>query len=320
MKISVIVPIYKVENYLYRCIDSLLEQTFSDFELILVDDGSPDDCPKICDEYEKKDNRVKVLHKENGGLSDARNAGLNIATGEYVAFVDSDDWVASDYLEVLFRTITREKADICECEVVRTNGRNEIPKYSEIINVYSQQDALELLIQEKVFHQYVWNKLYRRSVLAGISFPKGKINEDEFWTYQVFGKADLVVSINQPLYYYYQRDDSIMGREYDIKRLHAIEAKKLRQRYIELFFPKLERIAKINFWGSCIYAGQMSLLHFNKKDKENAKKILKDAVEMCNISLCECLTTEGHNKIWFTLAYFGFWNTCKLKNFLKKGF
>ena len=125
-KISVIVPIYNVEPYLHRCVDSLLLQTYQDFELILIDDGSTDNCGMICDEYAALDDRIRVIHKLNGGLSDARNVGLEIATGEYIAFVDSDDWVARDYLECLFVTLCETGADICECNLIKTTGEKNI--------------------------------------------------------------------------------------------------------------------------------------------------------------------------------------------------
>lgn len=321
MNISIIVPIYKVEKYLCRCIDSILKQTFSDYELILVDDGSPDKCSEICDEYAAKDDRIKVIHKKNGGLSDARNAGLHIASGEFVAFVDSDDWVTTDYLETLYNCIINEDADICECGIIRTTGEVTLSTIEvETVNSYSTQEALKLLIEDKVFHQHVWNKLYRRSIFNGILFPVNKTNEDEFWTYQVFGNAKKVVSTNRALYYYYQRSDSIMGCGYDIKRLDAIEAKVLRQAYIELNFPELKVVAKRSLFGSCIYAGQMSLLHLKNKDMIIAKNKLNDAIRETKISLIDCMTAEGNNKIWFALAYFAFWDVCKIKNLLKKGF
>ena len=319
--ISVIVPIYNVEPFLRRCVDSLLRQTYTDFELILVDDGSPDNCGSICDEYAVSDPRVRVVHKPNGGLSDARNAGLAIAQGEYIAFVDSDDWVAKDYLERLMTALTDTGADICECDVFRTSGDENIsPIEQRAPSIFSTVNALEQLIYDGIFRQHVWNKLYRREVIADILFPKGKTNEDEFWTYRVFGNAKKAAKISDVLYFYFQRPGSIMGETYSLKRLDALEAKLQRQQYIDSKFPKLSQQARLNLFGSCIYAGQMSLIHLSREQRSIAKAKIYEIVRQCGISFEECAGVDGSNKVWFTLAKVSFWGTCALKNLLKKGF
>lgn len=319
--ISVIVPIYNVEPYLRRCVDSLLQQTCEDFELILVDDGSPDNCGAICDEYAAMDARVRVIHKPNGGLSDARNAGLKIAQGEYIAFVDSDDWVTPDYLERMLTAMLETGADICECDILRTSGEETaLTKEHHAAELFTTVDAMEQLIHDGAFHQHVWNKLYRREVIADIMFPKGKTNEDEFWTYQVFGNANKVVKIPNVLYFYFQRPGSIMGETYSLKRLDALEAKLQRQEYISARFPKLSQQAKLNLFGSCIYAGQMSLIHLSGEQRSMAKAKINEIVHQCGISFKECAGLDGSNKVWFTLAKVSFWGICALKNLLKKGF
>lgn len=318
--ISVIVPIYNVEPYLRRCVDSLLQQSYADFELILVDDGSPDNCSAICDEYAAADKRVKVIHKTNGGLSDARNAGLQVAQGEYIAFVDSDDWVTPNYLEQMLNTLIQTGAVICECAALRTEGSDVLPAVENSVSeVFDTVGALEQLIYDGAFHQHVWNKLYRRNVIADILFPKEKTNEDEFWTYQVFGNAKKVVKIPDVLYFYFQRPESIMGETYSLKRLDAIEAKVQRQRYIDTNHPQLSLQAKANLFGSCIYAGQMSLLHLGKEDLASARFKINTVPRECRMTLSECLSVPGSNKMWFSLAWAAFWGTCRLKNLLKKG-
>ncbi len=319
--ISIIIPIYNVEPYLRRCVDSLLQQTCEDFELILVDDGSPDNCGAICDLYAAQDSRVRVIHKPNGGLSDARNAGLEIARGEYIAFVDSDDWVAPNYLERLLCALVETGADICECDVLRTSGEEEIPPTEQRKPaVFRTADAMEQLIHDGAFHQHVWNKLYRRDVIADILFPKGKTNEDEFWTYQVFGNAKKVVKIQDVLYFYFQRPGSIMGETYSLKRLDALEAKLQRQDYIDAKFPQLSLQAKRNLFGSCIYAGQMSLIHLSGEQKSAAEAKINTIVRQYGISFKDCIHVGGSNKLWFSLARISFWGTIRLKNLLKKGF
>lgn len=318
--ISVIVPIYKVEPYLRRCVDSLLQQTCENFELILVDDGSPDNCGAICDEYAAMDDRVRVIHKPNGGLSDARNAGLEIARGEYIAFVDSDDWVAPEFLERMLEAMRETGADICECDILRTYGEENVQYAANASSVvYDTEKAMEELIRDGAFHQYVWNKLYRRAVIGDNLFPKGKTNEDEFWTYRVFGNAKKVVKIPDVLYFYLQRPGSIMGEGYSLKRLDALEAKLQRQRYMDANFPQLSLHAKQNLFGSCIYAGQMTLLHLPKEQRASAKAKTGEVARRCGISFGECVRTGGSNKLWFTMAKCTFWGTCAVKNLLKKG-
>jgi glycosyltransferase involved in cell wall biosynthesis len=318
--ISIIVPIYNVEPYLRRCVDSLLRQTYEDFELILVDDGSPDNCGMICDEYAAVDDRVRVIHKPNGGLSDARNAGLEIAHGAYIAFVDSDDWVAPDYLERMLEAMRKTDADICECDILRTNGEENIPPIADMTPVvFSAEKAMAELIHDDAFRQHVWNKLYCREVVANILFPKGKTNEDEFWTYQVFGNAKKVAKISDVLYFYFQRPGSIMGENYSLKRLDALEAKLQRQVYIDTKFPQLSLQAKLNLFSSCIYAGQMSCIHLSGEQKSVAKAKIDKIVRRCSISLKECIGVGGSNKLWFTLAKLSFWSACNVRNFLRKG-
>lgn len=323
MKISAIVPIYKVEEYLERCVSSIINQSFREFELILVNDGSPDRCGEICDAYAAKDDRIKVIHKENGGLSDARNAGLKISQGEFIVFIDSDDWITESFFEKMLFVQSMTNADIVECGIIRTDcftAKKEIEEITLEYREYHTLEAFRLLIQDNVFHQYVWNKMYRRTVIGDIFFEKGKTNEDEFWTYQVFGETKKVVWMNLPLYYYFQRNTSIMGSGYSIKRLDAIEAKVQRQVYIKKRYAELEKCAKRNLFGSCIYAGQMSLLYLSKNEMRTAKKKIDNAIKMCDMSIYDCFAVEGFNKIWFTLAIVSFWGTCKIKNWLKKGF
>lgn len=318
--ISVIVPIYKVEAYLYRCVDSLLAQTYQNFELILVDDGSPDGCGRICDEYALRDQRVRVIHKCNGGLSDARNAGLECAQGAYIAFVDSDDWVSPLYLEGLLRGLSAANADICDCRIIRTHTEEVFaPLMSAVPEVYDTEAALGGLICDDLFHQHVWNKLYRTEVIGNIRFPKGKLHEDEFWTYQVFGNAARVAKIPDVLYCYYQHPDSIMGATFNLRRLDALEAKAQRQIYIQSSYPGLAAAAEINLFRTCIYAGQMTLLHLNQEDQRKAQSIIDEICTGHMPSMRTCLRCGGTDKLWFGLARLHFWMLCRLKNSLRRG-
>lgn len=228
--ISVIVPIYKVEQYLAKCIESILAQTYRDIEVILVDDGSPDNCGAICDEYSRKDDRIRVLHKENGGLSAARNAGIDVACGAYIAFIDSDDYIAPKMIETLYGLIKRDSSDmaICNFSYVDESGKRidklnaETPIKNEVI---SRKNLLEKLINDKSWYYVVAvNKLYKKEIFTSIRFPIKKLHEDEFVIHHIIDMCEKISCIATSLYYYVQRTGSIMNKPYSIKRLDIIEA------------------------------------------------------------------------------------------------
>ena len=224
-KISIIIPVYKVEKYLARCLDSLLAQTFTDFEAILINDCSPDNSGAICDEYAKKDSRIKVIHREkNGGASAARNLGLEVSQGEYIAFVDSDDYVVPEYLETLLKVIVDTQADIVQCgyqEVI--DGKIKEGKEESISNIYMKEEAYGLLYgdgRNDIFDFILWNKLYKKSCIGGIRFIEGLRCEDVIFISEAVMLIQKVCVFNQPLYYYCRHDDSVMGQmEKDIKDL-----------------------------------------------------------------------------------------------------
>ena len=320
--ISVIVPIYNVEKYLDKCVDSIINQTYKNLEIILVDDGSPDNCPQMCDDYAKKDSRIRVVHKENGGLSDARNAGMKVATGEYISFIDSDDYISLDFYETLFQTMIDNDSDIVECSVVKFYEDNNFDEYRDDLKVtnYETVDALDGLISENPFKQHVWNKLYKSSVALDIPYAVGKLNEDEFWTYQVFGKAKKVTRINKTMYYYFQRNGSIMGNGYNIRRLDALEGKMNRQAYIEKNFPTLTTKAKVDLYGSCMFAYQSVLKFMSGNDKKKACKIIRDYKNRCKLTTDEINSVTDSSKKYYKLAKFNFYLCCKMKALLNIGF
>lgn len=320
--ISVIVPIYNVEKYLARCVDSIVNQTYKNLEIILVDDGSPDSCPQMCDDYAKKDSRIKVVHKKNGGLSDARNAGMAVAKGEYISFIDSDDYVSDDFFECLLDVMNKENSDIAECSVVKFYEDNRFDEFSDDLSVktYDTQDAMSALIAENPFHQHVWNKLYKTELVRDIPYAVGKLNEDEFWTYQVFGRANKVSKLNKTMYYYFQRNSSIMGVGYNIRRLDALEAKANRQKYIENNFPDLSTQAKIDLYGSCIFAYQSVMKFMSGADKKNALELIRKYRKMYNLSFDEINTIKDSSKKYFMFAKFNFYLCCKMRAVCGIGF
>lgn len=320
--ISVIIPIYNVEKYLARCVDSIVNQTYKNLEIILVDDGSPDLCPQMCDDYAEKDSRIKVVHKKNGGLSDARNAGMAVATGEYISFIDSDDYVSDDFIECLLDVMNKENSDIAECSVVKFYEDNRFDEISDDLSVktYDTQDAMSALIAENPLHQHVWNKLYKTELVKDIPYAVGKLNEDEFWTYRVFGRANKVARLNKTMYYYFQRSSSIMGVGYNIRRLDALEGKANRQKYIENNFPELSTQAKIDLYGSCMFAYQSVLKFMSGADKKKALELIRKYRKMYNLSFDEIKLADKSARKYFYLAKCNFGFCCKFRAISGIGF
>ncbi len=319
-KISVIVPIYNVEKYLNRCIDSIVNQTYRNLEIILVDDGSPDNCPLMCDKWKKKDSRIKVIHKENGGLSDARNAGIKTATGSFISFIDSDDYIDIHMYDHMMKLMIEYGADIVDAGVQKIwedKEENEVLKNKASIKIYNNEEALKLLIKDSEMKQTVWNKLYRYETIKMLLFPVGKLNEDEFWTYQAFGNANIIVRTQEIVYYYVQRRGSIMGEGYSLRRLDALEGKIERQQYLVNYFPELVQIGNYNLYISCMYAMQMSLKFLNSKDKAAAVKKIE---LIFNNIVMQSNTLNFNDQIWFFMAKKNLFFTCEIRNYLKIGF
>lgn len=220
--ISVIVPVYKVEPYLNQCVDSILNQTYKDLEVLLIDDGSPDKCGDICDEYRRIDKRVRVFHTENKGLSAARNFGLKEANGDYIGFVDSDDWIEQDMYEVLLRRMQETEADISVCGVWEEYSTTAKER-SLRGEVYSGSACLEALIDENI-NDYVWNKLYHYQLFQNVSFPKGLNYEDITIMHKIICKAEKVVVDQSIKYHYRQRPESITNKYTPRNILHFAKA------------------------------------------------------------------------------------------------
>jgi glycosyltransferase involved in cell wall biosynthesis len=211
--ISVIVPIYNAAHYLEKCLDSIIDQSYRNLEIILVDDGSDDCSGNLCDRYAVRDDRIRVIHHEkNRGVSAARNSGLDIATGEYLGFADGDDWLESDMYQFMLDDLLTSGADIAVCGFFRTFDKLEVPNdKSHSHQVLERTKALGLLLQDKVLQNYNWCKLYKKYLFDGIRMPEGNIFEDAFTQHLIFEKAQRVVLHNIPKYHYLQRDDSICG-------------------------------------------------------------------------------------------------------------
>lgn len=316
--ISVIVPIYKVEEYLNQCIDSIASQNYHNLEIILVDDGSPDNCPKICDEWADNDSRIKVLHIQNGGAGRARNIGLSNAQGEWVAFVDGDDYIHSDMIRHLYELI--DGADLSECCIVNTFS--DIASFSEEdedVVMCNAEEALDYLIDDSIFRQTPPNKLYKKEIIKNIPFPEGNLIDDEFWTYKVLGECKLLRHSSLKMYAYRQQPGSVMHKKYSILRLQALDAQYERLHYLQERYPSLLQKAKTRFLLACIYHGQMVQKYCPDCEKKLAMNKIENYYRMIYLSRNELKSLKQTQRIWISLANYSLLFTCKLKNTLQIG-
>lgn len=255
-KISIVIPVHKVEPYLRKCLDSVISQTYLNMEIILIDDGSPDRCGVICDEYAKKDGRIHVIHQRNQGLSAARNVGLAIASGEYIGFVDSDDWVEPDMFEYLLENIWQYRADIAIC------GRREWHKGSCVDRGWHQKEllntetAMRALLKNDVIQNYVWDKLWRRELFEDVRFPVGKTFEDIAVVDRLFTRAGRVICLPDAKYNYLIRPDSILGDASLGNKINYYLAAKSRYESLHEIWPQFSdllaaqcAVSTVSLWG-----------------------------------------------------------------------
>lgn len=317
-KISVIVPVYKVEAYLDRCIQSIVGQSYNNLEIILVDDGSPDNCPSLCDAWAAKDSRIKVIHKENGGLSDARNAGMAIATGELMGFVDSDDWIAPGMYQHLYDRMKEDNSDIAACgvEMVWEDGTLSRVLTRSGSCVLNQEEAMRAIIEESWLKQPVWYKLYKTELIRQIPFPVGKYHEDVFWSYQAVGRARKVSVSDKVGYYYLQRSGSIMGEGYSLKRLDAVDAKCQRIEFVRQNCPALMPICETELFYTCLYHGQMAIKYLDRTQTKQVFDFLEEKIP--NFSF-RYYHMSLKNTGWAVLSKISLIITCRIRSMLGIG-
>lgn len=268
MKVSIIVPCYKVESYLPTCIESILNQSYKDWELILVDDGSPDCSGEICDNYAQKDNRIKVIHKPNGGLSDARNVGLDLITGEYVTFLDSDDFLHENYLKILMNFIVEDKVEIAQCGFVR--GKDSIFPIVDTTTKVCYYDN-HSVFTEQVANIVLWGKIYKASFFYNVRMPVGKIHEDDWTTWKLYYQAKKIAITSQSLYYYTINPNGIMGqnkKKIDFTYFGAYEERI--KFFVESGEKDLEDVSRMQFCKSLLMLYSNPTL--NSKEKIFIKK------------------------------------------------
>lgn len=313
--ISVIVPVYKVDAYLDKCISSIVNQTYKNLEIILVDDGSPDKCGAMCDAWAQRDNRIRVIHQKNQGSGAARNAALDVARGELIAFVDSDDYLVPDMYTYLYGLL-EQGADIAECDYTEVTDDDAVFSNASEVRTYSAQEAMTAHIQDRFFRQLIWNKLYRHAVIGDVRFPRDKKIDDEFFTYRVLGNARTLIRSNRICYAYRQQEHSIMHSMDVQKRFQAVEAKVERQKYITAQFPALTADSLKNLWFTCLYQGQMALRKETPEEISRTMAYLKDILAAHPIRNTSCSFKE---RLWLTMAAVSFRATCHIRNRLKIG-
>lgn len=299
--ISVVVPIYKVEEYLDRCVSSLVGQSYKNLEIILVDDGSPDNCPQMCEGWADKDNRIKVIHKENGGLSDARNAGLKAVTGDYIGFVDSDDWIDVKTYELVLKKMLDTASDIGAFNILSVTSEEFTPELSDEYEVLDSEKAIENTIDDVGVRTVVWNKLYKRELLDGLPFEKGKLHEDEFFTFRVLDRAERIVYLHRQCYYYFQRPSSIMG-VYSPKHIDMLEGVWQRTKFVEKKYPAIYSKAKISFSFCCIHQYCMILKNKKSDPQRSARKKIAQLRSSVKLNKVDVKGQKGYMPFFHRLS------------------
>ena len=213
--VSIVVPVYNVKEYVFKCLDSLVRQSYEQIEIIVVDDGSTDGSGEICDEFARRDKRAKVFHKKNGGLSSARNYGIKKVTGDYICLVDSDDWVKKDFVAKMVRAAERDDADVVVC------GYNEVVPERKVLS--GEEATVKLLVGQENMEIIAWNKMYRRDLFDDVSYPEGENYEDNLTTYKLLSRAGRVVYEAESLYVYREREGSIVKEGQKEEKLVARE-------------------------------------------------------------------------------------------------
>lgn len=253
--ISVIVPIYKAEQYLDKCVQSIVDQTYRNLEILLVDDGSPDSCPMLCDSWASKDSRIKVIHKKNEGQEVARNIGLDSATGSFIAFVDSDDWIASDMYEYLYSNLVNANADISACQATLVYPDGKYRHTQEFSPRLRQGDAAHalILVSTDVMGHVVWDKLYKAELFTKIRFPDVPRDGDMFVTYRILDNINQFVFAPQPKYYYRQHDDSLAHSDKPVVALY-VDACREMVALVQRKYPETVPYAYLDFITHCVWA------------------------------------------------------------------
>lgn len=289
-KISVIVPVYNVEAYLPKCLDSICAQTYRALEIILVDDGSPDASGKICDEYAQRDPRIRVIHQENGGVSSARNAGLAAATGEWLGWVDSDDWIEPDMFGCMLRKAIENRADIVVCSRTEVHPDQSVIRSWEKEQILAREEALELLLQNDMMQNYLWDKLWNRRLFAGIEFPLGRTYEDIAVMHRLFTRAERVMVLPDAMYSYFQRSGSIVSDQRLSGKINHFLAAKQRLDEMAEEWPQFRWLME----AQCVASSAGVWCAYYANPKEEREKAAGQLREIADFARTHMQQAAGH--------------------------
>ena len=273
--ISVIVPVYNVEKYLERCVKSIVAQTYKDLEILLIDDGSTDKSGKMCDDFQQTDSRIKAFHKQNGGLSDARNYGIEHSAGEFISFVDSDDYIDEKMLETLHRLITENDADLAVCSAMDVFEGKEVTQVKEIkeFNLNKVESYKYMLRGDGI--PSACNKLYKRQTVGDVKFPVGKLYEDGFFTPQILKKVEKTAVTSKPMYYYFRRADSITTKPFRKGDLDVIEAYDKCVKQVKELCPEALPYAEFRYRNAYFNVLDKMLMRDDCKEIPEYKQVVK---------------------------------------------
>lgn len=306
-RITVIIPVYEVEKYLPRCINSIVKQSYSNLEIILVDDGSPDDCGRICDEYADCDARIKVIHKQNGGLSDARNVALDEMTGDFVTFVDSDDWISQFYVENLYSAIEQTSADmsISGMESVwnsdKVLGNNEKRGCIELKELTSQRCLEKMLYQDQI-ETSAWGKLYNKKLFGKLRYPKGRLYEDLAVTYKTIVASSSIAVISNRDYYYFQRENSIQYKKFSLEKMDAVIHVGELVEFVENEYPSITKAA----YCRAVSAACNILFQIHSEEFLEQKKVLWDIIKKYRRIILFDRKARRKTRLAAMISYFGY--------------
>ncbi len=303
--ISVVLPIYNVEKYLDKCIQTVCNQTYKNLEIILVDDGSPDNCPKMCEEYAKHDSRIQVIHKKNGGLSDARNAGIKKATGKYITFIDSDDYVALDYVEFLYQTIKKANSQmaIAAHQVLYDSGK-VIEKATHENSVLTPKEVLERILYDEGIDLSAWGKLYETQLFQTVQFPKGRVFEDAATTYRLVDECTTIAVHSESKYYYIIRGNSITNATFSPKKMDLVLSTREMAEYTKKKYPELESAANRRLMYA--YLSTLSQLAKSKEKFPKEEKELMTYIKKQGNAVLRDKRAKKRDKLGIIFAKLGF--------------
>lgn len=311
MRISIIIPVFNVQKWIDFCVQSIIKQTYPYLDIILVDDGSTDKSGLLCDEWALKDNRIRVIHKNNGGLSDARNVGLEMAKGEYITFIDSDDYVLPTFIEYLYDLISINNADMSVCQLINVDENNNV--LSEGGNsidrvVKGNYNCMKEYLSGTAIDTVAWRKLYKKDLFtSGIRYPVGKYHEDVWTTYKLISRCNTIAIGSKALYAYRQRYGSIVNSSFSPKHLDAVYGAIQRQEFIDNNYPNLKDLSAVGI----VYASNICIMKMAKANTNNIGSYLNLLQPLYRIYL----KTYLKSNVRFASKLFAVFASCNLNLF-----